>query len=133
MSCIRDGKVCTKCCEVIHLPIKRRDYLENYKGHLETSDTGFVRKNFKPMKQRLAKKKNPYLFRNGNKEVRHMTFWKCINLTVNGCGIYNERTNLCKGYPFYGEHPVVVQMRSVYADYTPSCTEFYKIPIVMVE
>lgn len=125
---MRDGKVCSKCCEVIHVPVDKRNYLRYYGNHTVGSDTGFMRSNWKPIKERIAKKKNPWMFKQlGNKH--NMTFWKCKNVTPNGCGVHESRPRVCSGYPWYGR----VQDVTEPCTYTPSCTVYYNIPIRMVE
>lgn len=127
MSCMRDNKVCTKCCEVIHVPVKKDKYLKLYGEHPEESDTGFIRRNWKPIKERIAKKKNPWMFKQIGKH-HNMTFWKCKNVSANGCKVHETRPNVCSGYPWYNGS----QDLSRPCSYTPSCTVYYNIPIKII-
>jgi Fe-S-cluster containining protein len=136
MSCIRDSKVCTKCCDVVHvhkivLKYDKCDY----------GDVAFIQTNWKRMSVRLAKKRNPYMFSksaHGKQKVslckKNMTFFKCTNLTDKGCGIYTDRPEVCRGFPNYAmsiEDYHEIKSSNV-ADYTRGCTVHYNIPIKFI-
>ena len=128
MGCIIDGERCTKCCEAITLPFSRKKLLEGARK-FESPDAIFILANWKPMSKRAAKKKNPYLFRRFPKlrSRKHWSLYSCKALTADGCSKYNERPNVCSGYPFYGKPPT-----GGAPDYHPNCTEWVMIPSVEI-
>lgn len=134
MSCIRDNKVCTKCCEAIHLSKKLK--LKGLNG--SEGDGGFVATNWKKLSTRLAKKKNPHIFSSslhGKVNVKYkkkqFQFYTCKNLTEKGCGKYSERPRTCSQFPHYGrtneEYHTELAVKP--ADYSQNCTVHYNIPI----
>ena len=136
MSCIRDNKVCTKCCEAIHL----RKGLKPKPS--DNGDLGFVGANWKKISTRMAKKRNPYLFDksvHGSRRVNHQKRWAqyytCKNLTDKGCGAYAERPAVCSKFPLYdvsAEYYHETQATRT-ADYSANCTLHYNIPIKFIE
>lgn len=127
---MRDNKICTKCCEVIHITGNKVEWLKWRKFKDKGGDLPFIAENWKPIKKRLAKKKNPYMFKILPKN-HGMSFYKCTKLKKGiGCSIHKDRSQVCSGYPWYGEKPYNDRVQSTY---TPSCTVFYEIPIKMID
>lgn len=131
MSCIRDNKICTKCCEVIHIPQPKQ---KGWYSHELTSDTGFIAHNWKQIKCRVAKKKNPWMFKVLGDDSKNMYYYSCKNLTKNGCGVYNNRPHVCSGYPKYNRSELEFAAEQIQrpCSYTPSCTVYYEIPVVNI-
>ena len=106
---------CTKCCEAIAL---NKDVTlcmtENSKG-----DVGFVRDHFTEITQEEAFRINPKLKR---WRADHK-FFTCEFLGENGCTNYDNRPQMCSGYPFYGAKPSVSQLAPG-GDYADDCVYF---------
>lgn len=113
---------------VIHINMSHRDLRKNT---CTTGDLGFVKSNWKPMSRRMAKKKNSYMFTVSKKKGMH--FYSCTKKSLSGCTVHQERPQVCSGYPFYKVTPEQINGLGQRADYTPSYTEFYKIPITLID
>jgi Fe-S-cluster containining protein len=128
MSCIRDSRVCTKCCEVVHVHKSVLKYDKcNY------GDVAFIQTNWKRMSVRLAKKRNPYMFSKSAHGKQKVS--ECKRITDKGCGIYADRPEVCRGFPNYAmsvEDYHEIKSQNV-ADYTSGCTVHYNIPIKFIE
>jgi Fe-S-cluster containining protein len=128
MSCIRDNKKCTKCCEVLHIHDSEFNKARKaWKGI--TGDPKWILDNLLPLKKRVAKKRNPHMFKTLPRGSG-VSFWKCKNLSKDGCSIYDERPTMCSGYPWYGSEPLDVLKNP--STYSPNCTVYYEIPIKVV-
>lgn len=85
---------CTKCCEAIRVEqdIFKRENLSEAIG-----DIGYARDNWTHITSDEAFTINPLL------KTKPVAFYfKCKNLTPNGCGDYDNRPSVCSGYPYYG-------------------------------
>lgn len=91
-------------------------------------DAEFVRQNWKPLKLRLAKKRNPYMFTGRLKLLRRKSmFFTCTQLTAAGCGAYESRPPVCSGYPFYGRTAEEAHSRGyVPNEYSADCVYIIK-------
>lgn len=102
--CIVNGQRCSKCCEVLTIResknfrewrsyVRRHGYPEDFKPELK------VHHRVKKISKRRAKKINPDLVRRiGNNQ----SYWLCKSFTGSACGDYENRPDMCSGYPYYG-------------------------------
>lgn len=129
-ACTINGKQCTQCCRAITLSYTRR-----YLGKAWGYDAKFILANWKQISRRRAKKKNPYMVRELGK--RRHTFWHCARVTDAGCSVYDDRPNVCSGYPLYGQaYDRVAKLyaeRGFKPEYHPDCTEWPRIAAVEVK
>ncbi len=93
MGCVSEGnKRCTKCCEAIHIPmagwtrVKKHVLFEESDGN---HNSRMLVKHWTQVSKRRAKKINPYLFTNGNKEyLKKAAFFTCNRLDKDlGCTV----------------------------------------------
>mgnify|MGYP000256463027 CR=1 FL=1 len=117
--CMVDGKRCSKCCEVILLNKKSfsyawREYARRYMNKgladldeceklLGGKESMQVLMMIRPIKRRIAKKRNPHLYKSNPQWGRMSQAFVCSHLTENGCGDYENRPNMCSAYPHYGK------------------------------
>lgn len=132
MSCIIEGKQCTACCRAINLKYSRRQLVARESIGQTGYDQRFVLDNWKPMKRRVAKKKNPYQVRNFDR--KELSYWQCKKVSDAGCTVYETRPPVCRDFPLYGhryEHAAKVYAeKNVPPEYHPQCTEFPRISAV---
>lgn len=93
MSCVKQGNVrCTDCCKAIHIPTVSARKIWGPKPSTIT-DGHTIRTSWSPVSYRRAKKRNPHI-----SKYRHMSYFKCRHVTSQGCGIYEDRPDVCARY-----------------------------------
>lgn len=122
-------KQCGKCCEVICLGV---DQLQLMKSARHGGDGEFAFDNFKMITREEALKINPYLKKWFDRGVaKHYTYiCKQYDKENKKCKIYENRTHLCKNYPWYNG------VRANESFYTENCgyiidTEIMKFIFVL--
>lgn len=106
-------------------------------GRNAVGDAGFVLANWKPVKRRIAKKKNPHQVLNYDRSTTgqkwRSQYWQCTKVTDAGCSVYDSRPRVCKDYPLYGHKyddlAKIFAERQVVPEYHPLCTEYPRIPV----
>ena len=83
---------CTECCKVLSLPVGTWEKIL-IPGRI--SDSEFMRKYWKPVSKRIAKKLNPHLISQESHEKEYVT---CRALGPDGCTQYEDRPHTCKLY-----------------------------------
>lgn len=133
-ACQIDGKQCTACCRAITLRYTRRMLVAiNPRG----GDMRFVLDNWKPIKRRIAKKKNPHQVLNYDRSKTgqkwRSQYWHCTKVTDAGCSVYDSRPRVCSDFPLYGHNydtlAKIFAERQVVPEYHPQCTEYPRIPV----
>lgn len=122
-ACVINGKRCTHCCEAIHLPKHVADSLPT-NNH---PDAIFVLNNWEPISTDEAFKINPYLQETFSDEG---AYFKCKMLTIDGCSVYDDRPDVCKGYPTYNHN--IEDFVNKQPDYNPYCNMWPVIKVVNV-
>lgn len=144
--CMINGKRCSKCCEIILLnrhsfPYSWLEYARRYMkkdnydreecekllGGVEPVDLLLM---LKPIKKRIAKKRNPHMFKENPLWIKHSKFFECEHLTENGCGNYENRPPMCSRYPYYGktkEEWAEHIAETGDSGYTADCTFFVEV------
>lgn len=135
MACVIDGKQCTMCCRAIWL---RKDVADG----LETNthpDAVFVRENWVRISVEEARAINPYYFdvymQNTRLTLDDSAFFKCTKVTEHGCGVYEDRPAVCRGYPYTSGQPwwaLAKHYVSIPPEYHPECTQWPVIPVVNI-
>lgn len=136
-ACQIDGKQCTACCRAITLRYSRRNLAAKAGGRIVGGDMGFVLANWKPVKRRIAKKKNPHQVLNYDRsntgQKWRSQYWQCTKVTDAGCSVYDSRPRVCKDFPLYGHDyddlAKIFAERQVVPEYHPLCTEYPRIPV----
>lgn len=140
-ACQIDGKQCTACCRTITLPYSRRKLMDKLGKRPELrivgGDIGFVLANWKPVKRRIAKKKNPHQVLNYDRSKTgqkwRSQYWHCTKVTDTGCSVYDSRPRVCSDFPLYGHNydtlAKIFSERQVVPEYHPLCTEYPRIPV----
>lgn len=124
--CIIEGKRCTTCCQALGLQVNKPvrewiKYSRSNKNITPIEDTHKIVSMLIPISKRRAKKINPYIFSIFDSRY---SYFKCKNLTLKGCGIYESRPNMCKGYPYYGKSKEQFLNLKLKPDYREDCTWF---------
>lgn len=123
-ACIIDGKRCTSCCKAIRL---NKDAVEHLPFNT-SEDAVFVLNNWVKITTDEAFEINPYLkISLSEHQITTGVFFKCRMLGENGCSVYDERPNVCRGYPMYnhGSEDFI----NVLPEYNPQCNQW---PIIKV-
>lgn len=85
---------CTKCCDVPTL-------FNQYIPHRIRKGISDLR-HWKKISKRRAKKRNPHLIGKIKLDrIKTAMFFKCVQLSDNGCLIHPEKPDVCSGYPRY--------------------------------
>lgn len=123
---------CTKCCQAIG--INGVAAAEIKKGSDNYLEGQWIRDNWEEISTWEALSINPYLGSNWDISTQ---FYKCKNLTDKGCGIYEVRPNICRGYPWYNDSitelkkiEVSLNNKHTANDYSETCA--YKINFIPV-
>jgi Fe-S-cluster containining protein len=103
--CIINGERCSECCKVLSVYksksfIEWTKYVRRYGYPDDFDDQNKVYHRLREISKRRAKKLNPYLV--GKFSNNRQSFFKCINYNGKGCSDYNNRPQMCSGYPHYG-------------------------------
>lgn len=138
--CMINGKRCHDCCKVllIHSSYRYEEFVRkypsnagNYNMDAESDDYKNIADMLIPIKKRQAKKINPSLFKNPRKEIREWAdrkdigYFKCRHLVDGVCTNYENRPNMCSGYPYYGKtKEEFLETYSGAGEYNPDCTWF---------
>lgn len=136
MACVIDGKQCTMCCRAIWL---RKDVADGLERNTHP-DAVFVRKNWVRISEDEAREINPYYFERYAKRMADLTaynpdeaaFFKCTKVTEHGCGVYDSRPEVCRGYPYTSGRPwrrVAEHYVKMLPEYHPECTQWPVIPV----
>lgn len=105
MECVIDGRVCTKCCEAIHvLEDPRLDLVFSGKFSIKGGpDWDFIIRYWRPITPEEAEYINPFPFKNLDfaADADQYQFFRCAWASPNGCRCYDRRPPVCRGYPDY--------------------------------
>lgn len=129
-ACNINGKVCTKCCQAIHV--------QNQGGHLKRimsgevgpapGDERFVAKYWRQISPEVAEYINPWPWQDDEfvaaADDERILFFRCTQLTESGCGAYDHRPHVCRAYPEGLSAEIVVAFPTgEYADGCPPWLE----------
>ena len=105
--CEINGKRCTACCEAIHLP-KSAVLLASVFGFINAGDGDrrFITRYWVRISSDEARYINPYPWDLPGfleqADAGELDFFRCTLLRPGeGCGAYDDRPGVCKGYPGY--------------------------------
>lgn len=103
---------CGKCCDTLAVVSlteeKWNERLDRYNADpiTETAfckDMQFLVESCVKLTKEEALKKNPILQQWIDKAGRDLIFFTCKNLVDNRCSIYDNRPQICSGFPFYNQ------------------------------
>lgn len=124
--CVIDGKLCSKCCEVLmgrydsrHISISKK---LRYDHSLKSTypDFWIMRK----ISKRRAKKINPYTVKLAGNNREYFT---CVNYKGGRCTDYEGRPRMCSNYPYYGKTEEVFKALRYQPEYREDCTYFINL------
>lgn len=102
--CVINGERCSKCCEV--LTVRQTSNMRAWVKYVRRygCDDVFNSHNkvfglLKPISKRRAKKINPLLV---SRIDNRQSYFTCRNFNGSGCSDYDNRPEMCSGYPYYG-------------------------------
>lgn len=123
---------CTKCCQAIGLNGTAAKHIRD--GSDNYTEGQWIRDNWEEISTWEALSINPHL---GVWNISTQ-FYTCKNLTDKGCGIYETRPNICRGYPWYDDKitelkkiEVSLNNKHTANDYSEVCA--YKINFIPVK
>lgn len=134
--CVVKGERCTKCCEVIRMSDPEGSLTALMKGIHPTidGDLKFMVKYWKIIPEYKAFEINPHLKTYVqdwiNEEfVNDFIYFSCSQLTDEGCGIYENRPDVCRDYPFYNQNEIEWNANNKHfgkygGEYTENCTYY---------
>lgn len=103
--CEIDGKLCSKCCEVLTINEKYhlrawRAYVRRHGADPEQPELSKIAGMIRKISKRRAKKINPGLV----KAVKNnQSYFTCKNYQGGKCADYANRPWMCSSYPLYGK------------------------------
>ncbi len=131
-ACMIDGKRCSRCCDAIVL----QDPVAPDDNARPGSDQEFILANWTRITVQEAVAINPYLpvgAFHGRLTGDEAGYYSCKHSTPEGCAVYEDRPQVCRGYPGYGYGDEAVLIRRT-PEYNPRCTQYPGvIPFVLVE
>ncbi|MGL4456950.1 MAG: hypothetical protein ACRCUB_00930 [Plesiomonas shigelloides] len=120
------------CCRAIWIKKAVADSLELN----QSPDAIFARENWIRISEDEARSINPYHFDvfmpAGAAGLNDSAFFKCTKVTDSGCGVYEDRPDVCRGYPYTSGKPwreVAKVFVRLPPEYHPECTQWPTIPI----